>query len=88
MQMQAYDLNPPAKWKAGESGGEPFYFDCARCGAKEPEIAGFLGTAPDFWHIGTITLENGLFKLAMYCRKCWPEVLNGEDSHFIPNTGK
>jgi len=61
------------QWKAGESGEKPFYFGCAKCRDKEPEIAGFYSTneKPDFFNILTVPSESGLVNLAMYCGKCW-----------------
>lgn len=74
--MRAWTVDPPAKWKAGTSGkGETeFYFDCADCGAKEPEIAGIYSTDGTFKGIGLLPAGDGspFVKTAMWCSTCWP----------------
>mgnify|MGYP000995196074 CR=1 FL=1 len=77
-----YNVEPPTKWQAGTSGEArvPFYFDCADCGADEPEIAGVIAPsdldhAPTFQDVGIMRLENGLFKSAMFCQTCYAERL-------------
>ncbi len=54
-----YTVEPPTKWQAGTVGEAhvPFYFDCADCGADEPEIAGVIAPsdldhAPRFSNVG------------------------------------
>jgi len=81
MTMTAYsyfDVTPPTRWQAGTTGASevPFYFDCADCGAEEPEIAGVIAPsdldhAPRFNDVGIMRLENGLFKSAMFCSACY-----------------
>ena len=75
--IYAYECEPPARWKAGETGtGEPLYFDCGRCGEHDVAIAGFLGTGPTFLEMLVIRREDSsFFNTAMYCPVCWPVVL-------------
>lgn len=76
MLVQLYTLNPPRQWRAGFTGTgdaqKPFYFGCMDCDAPDPEIAGFLGTSPDFPGIVSMqTTPNAPFrKLAMFCQPC------------------
>ena len=74
---QLFSLEPPAKWRAGFTGTDanspPFYFDCAGCGAKEPEIAGVIGTGPTLEDIGVIP-RDGLYKTAMFCALCFEKL--------------
>ena len=73
-----YDVTPPTRWQAGTVGADhkPFYFDCADCGAEEPEIAGFAGVAgldhaPTLDDVAAIRRDGGMYKLAMYCASCY-----------------
>lgn len=79
--FQHFSLNPPAKWQAGTVGEarEPFYFGCADCGAKDCEIAGFIGTGPTFAEIGIIKAPDGFFgNPAMFCASCWTQRTGGQ----------
>lgn len=72
--FQYWSLTPPARWQAGTVGAEqtPFYFDCADCGAKEPEIAGIISTDGTFGGIGVVKVNGGPFmNPAMFCASCW-----------------
>jgi len=75
--MNYYSLEKPMKWRAGYVGKDkkPFFFDCADCGAKEPEIAGFAGSGPKFENIGVLKAEGAFYKLAMFCRECFAKRL-------------
>jgi hypothetical protein len=78
--MNYYSLNPPQKWKAGHTGTapneQPFYFNCADCGAKEPVIAGFAGSGPTFHEVALMPIEgSALVKTAMFCAPCFAKRL-------------
>lgn len=82
-QWQLYEVDPPTKWQAGTVGADhvPFYFDCAGCDAKEPAIAGMIGTGPTFSQVAIIPPADGSgfpVKAALYCAPCWPAVKSGE----------
>lgn len=74
-----YDVNPPTRWQAGTVGAaeQPFYFDCADCGADEPEIAGVIAPdgldhAPRFLDVGLFRVDGGpMVKAAMFCSACY-----------------
>jgi len=72
---QYYALDPPARWQAGTTGtpGTPFYFDCADCGAHEPEIAGIISTDGTFAGIALLKGDMGapVVKTAMFCAPCF-----------------
>ena len=90
MPMQLFELDPPAKWRAGfdggteENGGRPFYFHCGYCGAKEPEIAAFYGTGPTFSEIGILKVDGGPFcNPAMMCQECYDKLkAKSEVNHY------
>jgi hypothetical protein len=68
--MMYFQLEPPARWQAGTTGEDhrPIYFDCADCGAREPEIAGFLGRSPDYHGIAVLRPEGEVIgRLALFC---------------------
>ncbi len=75
--MMYYELVPPTQWKAGTvAPGTPneqvFYFDCADCGAKEPEIAGILSSDGTFLGMGILKVEgSSFFNPAMFCAPCF-----------------
>jgi len=71
-QIYLHTLIVPEKWQAGKVGDKPFYFDCARCEATEPPIAGFLSTSEtaEFEHILVIG-KRVPFALALFCEDCW-----------------
>ena len=72
--MQYFSLTPPVKWRAGFVGEAktPFYFDCADCGAKEPEIAGCIGTGPALEQVAVLaTTGSAIVKTAMFCKSCF-----------------
>lgn len=75
--MIYYEIDPPTKWQAGIAGpGTPteqvLYFDCADCGAKEADIAGFAGSGPTFSEIAVIPVKgSSLVNPAMFCRPCF-----------------
>jgi len=75
MPWQLFSIEPPTQWRAGTVGRDrtPFYFNCADCGAKEPPIAGFIGTGPTFADIGVLPAgPDGCFrKVAMFCGPCF-----------------
>jgi hypothetical protein len=81
-QTLAFDLVPPVQWQAGTSGADktPFYFDCARCGASEPPIAGMLGSGPTFQQVGILPSSKapGFYNPAMFCAPCWETIKRGE----------
>lgn len=74
-----FDVEPPTKWQAGTSGASevPFYFDCADCGAEEPEIAGVIAPsdldhAPRFTDLAVIPVDGGpMVRAAMFCSACY-----------------
>jgi hypothetical protein len=72
--MTYYTLNPPVQWRAGFVGAErtPFYFGCADCEAKDPEIAGFISSDGTFAGIGLLPAapKSTFVKPAMFCREC------------------
>lgn len=75
-----FDVVPPAKWRAGFIGADPdqkpFYFACCECGAKGPEMAGIICTAPTgkFEDIALLPVKDSPFvNPAMYCSDCWKE---------------
>lgn len=72
-----YTLNPPRQWRAGFAGRnrDPFYFDCAQCGAKAPEIAGFIGTGPTFDEVASMRGDGPFLRKAMFCRACTDTLL-------------
>ena len=79
-EMHFCTMEPPFKWQAGTVGkdpGMPFYFDCAGCGAKEPELAGVFarpGLGGDVKlrreDIGVERTPDGFYKLCLYCVPC------------------
>lgn len=75
--MMYYELIPPTKWQAGRSAPDTpnevvFYFDCADCGAKEPEIAGILSTDGTYSGIGIMPAKGSAFyNPAMFCAPCF-----------------
>lgn len=74
MKTMYFELDPPQKWQAGSVGTKPFFFDCARCEAKEPEIAGFLADASNPTFSGVVVLkrkDSNFLKTAMFCRPCF-----------------
>lgn len=79
--MNYYQLNPPVQWQAAVAGpGTPtetvLYFDCADCGAKAPEIAGFAGSGPTFSQIAVIPVKDSAFvNPAMFCAPCFSKRL-------------
>jgi hypothetical protein len=79
--MMYYSLEPPTKWQAGISApGTPneqtFYFDCADCGAKEPDIAGILSSDGTFSGMGILKVEgSAFFNPAMFCAPCFAKRL-------------
>jgi hypothetical protein len=73
-----FSLNPPVKWQAGLSGDVPFYFNCCKCGAEGPEIAGICARnvpSPQFSDIGVVGDGPCNYKPAMYCAACYPAEL-------------
>lgn len=76
-EMMYYSLVPPVKWKAGTSAPNTpnevvFYFDCADCGAKEPEIAGILSSDGTFLGMAVLKIEgSSFFNPAMFCAACY-----------------
>jgi hypothetical protein len=74
-QYYASTLIKPKQWRAGYEGKEqkPFYFNCCKCKAHEPKIAGFYTAKPDteFTNIITIKNQDGFYSLALYCETCW-----------------
>ncbi len=81
-----YYLDPPAKWQAGSGGwqGEPekpFYFDCAGCKAREPEIAMILvadGKEPVYKNILILDRPGeGVGFNAMFCSLCTERIQVG-----------
>lgn len=78
-----YTVEPPTKWQAGTNGASetPFYFDCADCGAEEPEIAGVIAPsdldhAPRFMDLAVIPVDGGpMVRAAMFCSACYSERL-------------
>lgn len=73
--MNLYELTPPRKWQAGLAGGEPFYFPCGQCGAKEPEIHGFIGEGPEFHRIA-VRREGHFYVPMMLCGSCFEKKLS------------
>ncbi len=74
--MRAWTLEPPTQWRAGYVGSEPnkqpFYHDCADCGAKAPPIAGIYSTDGTYSGIGVLKQPDGFFvRAAMFCASCW-----------------
>jgi len=76
-----FSLEPPKQWRAGFTGSgdnkKEFFFDCGRCGAKEPPIAGILAAEdnPTFTGIAILTDKsdprNAFVRQAMYCADCF-----------------
>lgn len=70
--MIYWSLEPPARWKAGLAGAETLYFDCADCGAKDPEIAGILSSDGTYQGIGLLGELHGCnLRPAMFCAPCF-----------------
>ncbi len=95
--MQYFALEPPIKLQAGLVGDKPTYFDCATCGAKEPEIAGCLAnsdataTGPvSFDKIGILTPKDGkggFPRHALFCADCFKKIQSGvSESDIIRET--
>lgn len=79
--MTFYELDPPARWQAGTTGEDhrPIYFDCADCGAHEPEIAGFLGSSPTYQGVAVFREKDGIVgKLALFCAPCFAKRTGAE----------
>jgi hypothetical protein len=77
-----YELNPPAKWEAASTGSgerrKPIYFSCGDCGAREPEIAAYIGWGTSFFDVAIIPSETSPFhRPAMFCAACYEERKNG-----------
>jgi len=77
--IYAHTLKEPKQWRAFESNGKSFYYDCCKCGAKEPIIKGFLSTKekPDLLDLIIRPRRDGTFNLALYCTKCWDKLERG-----------
>ncbi|PWU21762.1 MAG: hypothetical protein C5B50_00990 [Verrucomicrobia bacterium] len=86
-QFQYFELCPPQKWRAGffdEAQTKLFFFDCADCDAKEPEIAGILGTGGTYERIAVLTDSRKRNTLAMFCAPCFAKRL--AHPSFVPVT--
>ena len=70
--MKLYELARQRQWLAGyeSESMEPFYFDCADCGAKGPIIKGFLGKSTKYADIAVFTRGESK-TLALFCAKCY-----------------
>ena len=67
-----WSLEPPARWKAGTAGTETLYFDCADCGAKDPEVAGILSSDGTYQGIALLgKIEGCNLRPAMFCATCF-----------------
>ena len=65
------------KCLSGAAAKDRKYFACAGdCGALEPEIVGFVADEPRWDHLALVEHE-GVFRPALYCRECWPQVTHG-----------
>jgi hypothetical protein len=79
--IYGHSLVRPTKWKAGGVNEQTLYFDCARCGAKAPKIAGFLSSRemPEFEDILLMPGKENPPKVAhlapaLFCKSCWPKI--------------
>ena len=87
--MTYFELLPPKKWRAGTVGAGPtareFFFDCADCDAKEPEIAGILGTTGRYEDIAILPIPGSpMVKLAMFCAPCFAKrIAEGKRRAFL-----
>ena len=70
--MKLFELARQRQWLAGyeSESMEPFYFDCADCGAKGPIIKGFLGKSTKYADIAVFTRGESK-TLALFCAKCY-----------------
>jgi hypothetical protein len=88
-QYYASTLIEPKQWRAGYEGKDqkPFYFNCCKCGAHEPKIAGFYTAQPntDFTSILTIKKPDGFYSLALYCEPCWKKQMETVETGPIIN---
>ncbi len=68
--MKLFELARQRQWLAGyeSESMEPFYFDCADCGAKGPIIKGFLGKSTKYADIAVFTRGESKDPRAFLCQ--------------------
>lgn len=67
----------PFRWVAGYAGAElaPIYFRCMEC--ESEDLAGMIGTSPDFSGVGVKRTPDGFYKPAVYCAAHLPALAIG-----------
>lgn len=68
--MNLYSFSAPQQVKAATLGGQPFYFDCGLCGAREPVLFGYIGSGPGWLNVGVIE-KGGFVNPAYLCEGCF-----------------
>ena len=79
--MHIFLLDQPQQWRMGQVSGNPIFASCGGCHDEEPIIVGYLGASEgdDQTAVGVI-IDGQYYRMAVYCRSCFDQILSGERS--------